>query len=101
MTERYKYTNLSTNDNNKKVYQTTLYPEISRTDTDIYIQARKMDRLDIIADTYYQDPSNWYVIALANNLGKGSLYVGQTMQLRIPIDVTKFQNDLNKSNTSR
>jgi len=101
MSERYKSTNITNNDKNKKVYQTTLYPIISRTETDIYIQATKFDRLDLIAQTYFQNPSDWVIIATANGLGKGSLYVGKTMQLRIPMDVVKFQNDLNSLNSKR
>jgi hypothetical protein len=101
MAERYKSTNIISNNKNKKVYQTTLYPIISRTDTDIYIQATKFDRLDLITQTYFQNPSDWVIIATANGLGKGSLYVGKTMQLRIPLNITKFQNDLNSINTNR
>ena len=83
--DRYIYTEVSQS-NNKKVqaYKSTRYPEISATQEDIYIHTRTGDRLDNIAYEYYDDASWWWIIALANNLGKGTLVVPPAMQLRIP-----------------
>jgi hypothetical protein len=53
-------------------------------DTDIYIISNSTDRLDLLANTYYQDPTMWWIIAKVNNIGKGTLNVAPGIQLRIP-----------------
>ena len=59
----------------EKHYLTTKYPEISRTDTDIYIFVHKGTRLTDLSNLYYGTVTNWFILALANNLGKGSICV--------------------------
>lgn len=85
----------------KRYYSSTRYPEIKRDETDIYIQVQKTDRLDLIAYTYYGDVSLWFVIAKCNNLGKGTLYIGDTLQLRIPNPnrMNQIINDIYKENS--
>jgi len=42
---------------------------------------------------YYNDVSLWWIIAVANNLGKGKLSLDINKQLRIPTDIqTILQN---------
>ena len=72
------------NTERKLVYKTTMYPKIDRHETDIYIHTREGDRLDNIAYEYYKDASQWWVLAQANHLGKGSLHVPPGIRLRIP-----------------
>jgi len=83
--DRYLYTEV-TQSNSRKVraYQSTQYPDIDPTQSDTYIYTRKGDRLDNLAHQYYGDASLWWIIALVNNLGKGTLAVPPAMQLRIP-----------------
>ena len=58
------------------------------------------DRLDTLAFKYYQDSSLWWIIARANNIGKGDLTVPIGKQIRIPqnqyeiIDQYKELNDI-------
>jgi hypothetical protein len=59
-------------------------PQIEFTQDDIYIYARRGDRLDNLAYLYYNDQSLWWVIAKANNIGKGTWYVEPGSLLRIP-----------------
>jgi phage tail protein X len=77
MTENY-------NDKKKIVYQTNIFPKIDRHETDIYIHARDGDRLDNLAYQYYKDVTLWWVLAQANQLGKGSMYIKPPLQIRIP-----------------
>ena len=51
---------------------------------DYYIITRAGDRLDNIAYEYYEDASQWWVLAQANHLGKGSFAVPAGIRLRIP-----------------
>jgi hypothetical protein len=49
--------------------------------------------LDNLAFKYYKNPSLWWIIAQANNIGKGKLSVPAGLQLRIPINVTTILNN--------
>ena len=81
-------------------FRTTIYPEIPRTEEDIYIITRDTDRLDLLAGQYYQDVTLWWIIATANNLGKGTLVLEAGTQLRIPSNietVIKLYEELNET----
>ena len=67
-----------------RVYRTTIYPNIDRHVTDIYIHALSMDRLDSLAFNYYEDVTLWWVIAQANGIGKGTMNVEPGQIIRIP-----------------
>jgi len=62
---------------------TTLYPNFisGGSGTGTVIIAQDGDRLDLLAKEFYGDERLWFVIARANNLGKGSL----SIQVGIPI----------------
>lgn len=68
----------------KRYYGTTAYPKFEPKDTDIYIITRTGDRLDNLAQTYYNDVTMWWVIARVNNVGKGTFTLEPGKQLRIP-----------------
>jgi|21_taG_2_1085346.scaffolds.fasta_scaffold127971_2 hypothetical protein len=68
------------------------YGDIPVHPQDLYIQANDGTRLDIISQQYYQSPKFWWVIALANKMGKGTLYVTPGYQLRIPFNPQRFAN---------
>ena len=69
-------------------YETTTYPKFDRHEEGIYIITRKLERLDLLATRYYGDSRWWWIIALANNLGKGTLDVPMGRQIRIPFPLT-------------
>ena len=75
---------LEWNDKPKKVFKTTIYPKIKLNVNDIYIEARQGDRLDNIAYQYYKDVTLWWVIAQANHIGKGTMYIDPGVKIRIP-----------------
>lgn len=81
--ERYKYTKTS-NAQGPRAYLTTALPAIPKTPADRYIFSKEGDRLDSIAYEFYQDARYWFIIAIANNIGKGSLVIPPGLQLRIP-----------------
>lgn len=60
------------------------YPDFPESIDDEWVEVKKTTRLDILANEYYDDPTLWYVIALANDLElvPSDMYVGQ--KLRIP-----------------
>ena len=63
-----RYTTISDKETLKgKRYKTTVkYPDIPLGFDDIYAYTDEGDRFDILAQTYYGDPSLWWVISIAN-----------------------------------
>ena len=98
MIKRYKYTKVDKNADGKRYYEATVYPKIEKKIDDIYIISKRGDRLDIFAKRYYDDARAWWIIAQANHLGKGTLIVEPGLQLRIPMDISNLDNNLEKIN---
>jgi phage tail protein X len=77
-----------------------LLPVIEPDLNDIYIIGQVGDRLDNLAFKYYGDSSLWWIIARANDIGKGDFTVPIGLQLRIPanqydiIDAYKILNNI-------
>jgi len=71
----------------RKRVSTTHYPKLPLKNSDIYTYSKGTDRLDLLAYKYYGDQTYWWVIADANNLGKGTLQVPPGIRLRIPYPV--------------
>ena len=100
-----RYSNIPTvkSPNGKTVYQTVRYPDIPRSENDIYVFTTIGDRYDTLAQQYYGDSDLWWVIANANgNLDKGSLTPPLGTQLRIPANPTPtlaIYNNINPQTT--
>jgi hypothetical protein len=97
--DRYDSTLTTTRWDGKQVYLTTSYPVIVPQDSDVIVITQDGMYLDYLAYEYYQDPTLWWVIALANNLGKGRLSVPPGIQLRIPINVNDILSQMNNLNS--
>ena len=82
----------------REVFRTKIYPNIPLRDTDIYAVTQTGDRLDTLAHQFYGDASLWWIIATANNINDATFYVEPGIQLRIPANVSKILNDLEKIN---
>lgn len=95
---RYQFTPVYKRFDGKNVYRTTYYPIIPESIDDTYIIASETDYLDSLAKRYYGDESYWWIIAQANNLGKGKLSIPQGKQLRIPGNVSQILNNLKNFN---
>jgi nucleoid-associated protein YgaU len=96
-----RYTNsekLQTNGSKKQYLESTIYPIVKASDTDLYIISEKGDRLDLLANKYYGDQTMWWIIATANNINNATFYVEPGIQLRIPVDITKVLTDLQNIN---
>lgn len=79
-----RYTDTKILNDPKRYYGTTAYPKFEPRETDIYLISRTGDRLDNLAQQYYQDVTLWWVIARVNNIGKGTFVLEPGKQLRIP-----------------
>jgi phage tail protein X len=97
--DRYRSTKTITEPDTKKQYmESTIYPKVQASDNDFYVISDQGDRLDLLAYKYYNDVSMWWVIAVANNLNDANFYVEPGIQLRIPANMDKINNDLAKLN---
>ena len=82
---RYENTKLvkKIKNNNKIISRaTTIYSSIPESDDDIYVITQYGDRLDLLANTYYNDSTLWWYIAKANGLKVMNIPEGTS--LRIP-----------------
>ena len=82
-----------------KYYKAKKYPPIPPQESDIYVVTVQGDRLDLLANTYYKDPTLWWVISIANsNITFGSMFPEPGIQLRIPTDLTTVITLYNQEN---
>lgn len=90
---RYSNSKIENRFDGKRVYRSAIYPKIDVDSSDIYIITNETMYLDSLAYKYYKDVTYWWIIALANNIGKGKLSVPAGIQLRIPGNILKILND--------
>ena len=93
-----RYENRNIKKEGIRKYASTFNPIINADITDTYIITQQGDRLDNLAWEYYRDPTLWWIIARANNIGKGNLFPEVGVQLRIPENVDKIISEYNELN---
>ena len=87
---------------NDQVFGITKIPKIKKSANDRYIISREGDRLDLLANQFYNDPRMWIVLAIANNLGKGSFVIEPGVQIRLPdIDQEEFETLIQETEENR
>lgn len=99
MISRYNYIATKKNNDGKRVIKPSLYPPIPKSPNDTYVRTTPGDRLDLLANTYYNTVSYWWIIAEANGIGKGTMTIPPNSQLRIPSNVTQILADYRTLNT--
>tara|TARA_Y100000310_G_C20162048_1_gene569637 strand:- start:19 stop:318 length:300 start_codon:yes stop_codon:yes gene_type:complete len=72
-------------------YNTTIYQENEKRNSDVFIITQHGDRLDLLADQFYEDPTLWWFIARANNIKTMNLKAG--LSLRIPVSIEDAQGE--------
>ena len=98
MISRYDYAKTKLNSKNKQVLATLTVPTIADMEDDVYIITSVTDRLDSLSFKYYGNAKYWWVIAVANNLGKGTLVVEPGIQIRIPANPSTIINEVENKN---
>jgi len=78
-----------------RYYRDNRYPEIPRSNNDLYVITTKEDRYDLLANQYFNNPSFWWIISAANPQYIGSMYPPPGVQIRIPANISFIQNALN------
>ena len=72
--------------NNKNYYTNLKYPEIPLSINDLYVTTNDGDRLDLLANQFYQDVDMWWIIATANPgvVKRDTFNLKPGLQIRIP-----------------
>ena len=86
--------------NGETIYLPTKYPTLEPSNEDYYIIAREEDRMDLIANDFYGDPTYWWVIAMANDLPGDSMFAPPGFQLRIPGNLNNALTAYNVENNT-
>jgi hypothetical protein len=81
-------------------YQTVKYPEIPLSVNDIYVITTLGDRLDLLAQQFYNDSTLYWIISSANPdvVSLGSLFIPVGTELRIPTDISSIKALFNQLN---
>jgi hypothetical protein len=81
-------------------YKDVTYPEIPSSENDIWVETEFGDRLDLLANQFYQDVTLYWIIAIANpdKVNMGSLFLTPGTQIRIPTNVVSIVDSYNVLN---
>jgi nucleoid-associated protein YgaU len=100
--ERYSNATILKTQQDIPYFKSKFYPNIPLSENDVYVITTVGDRLDSLANSYYNDYTLWWVIAMANNNAtKGALYPTPGTQLRIPTDINTVLDLFNQFNNAR
>ncbi len=83
-----------------KKFKNIKYPEIPLNINDIYIVTIIGDRLDLLADKFYNDQRLWWIIANANRdiVRRDSYALKPGIEIRIPSNIQKILGDFDNIN---
>ena len=76
----------------KRIFQYAKYPEIPLSVNDIYVTTTTGDRLDLLADQFYNNSDYWWIISCANPniIRRDGFYLKPGLEIRIPQNVQKI-----------
>ena len=91
-------------DNGSRYYKPLQYPTIPPTSNDLYIITTAGDRLDLLANQFYNDVRLWWIISVANQdvVRPDSFGLKPGLEIRIPSnveDIVEQYKTLNRENT--
>jgi len=99
---RYTNSTIDQTQQGQPYFKQRFYPNIPLSENDVYVITTVGDRLDSLANSYYNDSTLWWVIAAANNNAtKGALYPTPGTQLRIPTNLNVVLSLFNQFNKAR
>ena len=91
---RYRYSRIRKGTSGKRVRESILLPTPPLNINDTHVEVGIHDRLDLLAQKYYNNKNLWWVIAAANNVGKGTMYFTQGTIIRIPANPSSIAQSL-------
>ncbi len=84
---RYRNVKSKKDLNGKQYYVPSFVPNIPIKDSDIFVYPLYGQRFDSIAYDYYGNSNLWWIIAKANELGKGQIGLDPEKKIRIPTEI--------------
>ena len=90
----------STKKDKKRIYKPIIYPNILLSKNDIYLRTTVGDRLDSLANQFYNDVRLWWVISTANPhiMRRDSYALKSNLEIRIPSNIDKIKEDFKNIN---
>ena len=84
----------------RRVFKSIKYPEIPLSIDDIYITTSNGDRLDLLANQFYNNVDYWWIIANANPgvIKRDSFILKPGIELRLPQNIQKVLENFIESN---
>ena len=88
------------NINRKRTYRALKYPEIPLSIEDLYVITTDGDRLDLLANQFYQDVDMWWIIATANPgvIKRDTFNLKPGLEIRIPTDTQSIMQNFESLN---
>ena len=86
--------------NRKRTYRALKYPEIPLSIDDIYVITNDGDRLDLLANQFYQDVDMWWIIATANPgiVKRDTFNLKPGLEIRVPTDIQGIMQNFESLN---
>ena len=87
-------------DNRKQYFKYLKYHVIPPSVDDVYITTSVGDRLDLLADTFYNDVDLWWIIATANPdvIRRDSYNLKPGLEIRIPLNTEEILREYENLN---
>ena len=88
--------------NQVRYYRGIKYPNIDLSINDIYIITTSGDRLDLLANQFYNDTRLWWIIATANRnvIRRDSFNLKAGLEIRIPADIQDILSNFESLNNT-
>ena len=87
------------NSDRKKYYKPIRYPSIPLSVNDLYVITSDRDRLDLLANQFYNDVDLWWIIANANtNIRRDSYALKPGIEIRIPQNIQSITDQFDEIN---
>ena len=100
MSNRYNFIEETKTNDGKRLYKNIKYPEIPLSENDTYIITARGDRYDVLAEQYYEDKSDWWVISLGNpQYPQNTIYPPIGKLIRIPSDIANIKAEYERLNS--
>lgn len=92
---RYNMDDIIKNKDGIKYYRQKIFPTVLAKDGDIFIISRRGDRLDSLAQYFYSNSEDYWIISIANNIPLGTIFIPPGKQIRIPMDISSIKREYN------
>ncbi len=102
MLNRLKFIEIKREQNEKGYFKNLKYPNIPLSINDIYVITTSGDRLDLLANQFYQDVRLWWIIANANRdiIRRDSISLKPGLEIRIPANAPEILKNFEIINKS-